>query len=69
MIFWIASYPKSGNTWLRLLISNYLGSNDSNLFNNLKYIKRFPDKKLFEGIVDIENLTFNCKIKSLEVEL
>ena len=23
MIFWIASYPKSGNTWLRALISTY----------------------------------------------
>ena len=23
MIFWIASYPKSGNTWLRALISSY----------------------------------------------
>ena len=59
MIFWIASYPKSGNTWLRLLISNYLGSNDSNLFNNLKYIKRFPDKIFFEGIIDKEDLKKN----------
>ena len=24
MILWLASYPKSGNTWLRALISNYL---------------------------------------------
>ena len=23
MIFWIASYPKSGNTWLRALLSAY----------------------------------------------
>ena len=23
MIFWIASYPKSGNTWLRALIASY----------------------------------------------
>jgi len=56
MIFWIASYPKSGNTWLRLLISNYLGSNDLNLFNNLKYIQRFPDKKFFKGIVHEDDL-------------
>ena len=56
MIFWIASYPKSGNTWIRLLISNYLGSNDLNLFNNLKYIQRFPDKKFFEGIIHEDDL-------------
>jgi len=56
MIIWIASYPKSGNTWLRLLISNYLWSNDSNLFNNLKYIQRFPDKKFFEGIIQQDEL-------------
>ncbi len=24
MIYWLASYPKSGNTWLRTLITNYL---------------------------------------------
>ena len=23
-VFWLASYPKSGNTWLRLLLTNYL---------------------------------------------
>jgi hypothetical protein len=23
-IFWLASYPKSGNTWLRILLTNYL---------------------------------------------
>ena len=52
MIFWIASYPKSGNTWLRLLIANYLWPNDSNPFENLKYIKGFPKRKNFEGIVE-----------------
>lgn len=33
MIFWLASYPKSGNTWLRLLLANWfadepIGIND-----------------------------------------
>jgi len=23
-IVWLASYPKSGNTWLRVLLANYL---------------------------------------------
>ena len=35
MIFWIASYPKSGNTWLRALISAYYYSKDGNYDENL----------------------------------
>ena len=27
MIVWVASYPKSGNTFLRILLSNYLYGN------------------------------------------
>jgi hypothetical protein len=23
-IYWLASYPKSGNTWMRILLTNYL---------------------------------------------
>ena len=32
MIFWIASYPKSGNTWVRALVSAYYYSSDG-IFN------------------------------------
>tara|TARA_B100000965_G_scaffold313503_1_gene273430 strand:+ start:70 stop:924 length:855 start_codon:yes stop_codon:yes gene_type:complete len=48
MIFWIASYPKSGNTWLRALISSYYYSNDG-LFkeNIIKNIGQFPEKRFF----------------------
>ena len=28
-IIWLASYPKSGSTWLRALLTNYLRDNDS----------------------------------------
>ena len=30
MIIWLASYPKSGNTWLRSFLVNYLNKNTSN---------------------------------------
>tara|TARA_B110000211_G_C13960614_1_gene500401 strand:+ start:119 stop:976 length:858 start_codon:yes stop_codon:yes gene_type:complete len=45
MIFWIASYPKSGNTWLRTLISAYYYSKDG-FYNQslLKNIRQFPEK-------------------------
>tara|TARA_B100001121_G_scaffold255591_1_gene233163 strand:- start:334 stop:1188 length:855 start_codon:yes stop_codon:yes gene_type:complete len=48
MIFWIASYPKSGNTWLRALISSYYYSDDGNFSEkNIKKIGQFPEKKYF----------------------
>ncbi|MDB9773032.1 sulfotransferase domain-containing protein [Candidatus Pelagibacter sp. Uisw_106] len=50
MIFWIASYPKSGNTWLRALISAYYYSKNG-VFNQniLKNIGQFPEKKYLAG--------------------
>ena len=38
MIFWIASYPKNGNTWLRSLLSAYYFTKDGN-FTNDKILK------------------------------
>ena len=35
MIIWVASYPKSGNTWLRALLSSYFYSHDGNYNENL----------------------------------
>tara|TARA_Y100000389_G_scaffold193889_1_gene223200 strand:+ start:876 stop:1727 length:852 start_codon:yes stop_codon:yes gene_type:complete len=50
MIFWIASYPKSGNTWLRILLASYYYTKDG-IFDNsvLKYIEQFPQKKFFDN--------------------
>ncbi len=50
MICWIASYPKSGNTWLRALISSYYYSKDGFFSPKLlKNIGQFPEKIHFEG--------------------
>jgi len=50
MIFWIASYPKSGNTWLRALISSYFYSKDGFFKQEfLKRIEQFPEKKYFKN--------------------
>ena len=49
MFIWIASYPKSGNTLLRSMISAYFFSTDGYFnFELIKNIKQFPSKKLFE---------------------
>ena len=48
MIIWIASYPKSGNTWVRSLLSAYLYSDDGIFnFDLLNKIQQFPSKKYF----------------------
>ena len=70
MIFWIASYPKSGNTWLRALISAYYYSKDG-IFNQsiLKNIGQFPEKRHFVDFnYDSGNVTDTTKlwIKSQE---
>jgi len=70
MIFWIASYPKSGNTWLRALISAYYYSKDG-IFNQsiLNNIGQFPEKRHFVDFnYDSGNVTDTAKlwIKSQE---
>ena len=48
MIIWLASYPKSGNTWLRALLASYYYSNDGTFDQKLlKKIEQFPQKKNF----------------------
>ena len=42
MIIWIASYPKSGNTWIRALLCHYFFSKDEKFnFDLLKHIPNF----------------------------
>ena len=52
MIIWLTSYPKSGNTWVRAFLGNYLSSNLENPIDNIGKIKSFPKKKHFENIVE-----------------
>jgi len=54
MIFWIASYPKSGNTWLRALISAYYHTQDG-VFNQniLNSIGQFPEKNILQVLIII----------------
>ena len=53
MIIWLASYPKSGNTWVRSIISTLLYSNDGNFnFELIKKVSQFPEKKYFKEFID-----------------
>jgi len=57
MIVWLASYPKSGNTFVRSLLSSYIFSKDGNFnFELLNNIEQFPDNSLFRQLgVNTEN--------------
>ena len=59
MICWLASYPKSGNTYLRALLASYFFTQDGNFdFEILKNIKYFPHANLFKSYninIDDEN--------------
>jgi hypothetical protein len=48
MIIWLASYPKSGNTFIRCFLSSYFFSKDGNFsFELLNKIKQYPNNSLF----------------------
>ena len=53
MIFWIASYPKSGNTWVRAILTSILHSEDGNFnFKYLEKIKQFPMQEHFMNLTN-----------------
>ena len=63
MIIWIASYPKSGNTWMRALLSTYLYyKGDKFDLKNLAKIPNFIADKYFEPIVNLELIKNSLKI-------
>ena len=71
MILWLASYPKSGNTYLRALLVAYFFTKEGNFdFDKLKFTKFFPHINLFKNLgIDItdENEVLKNYIKAQEV--
>ena len=56
MIIWITSYPKSGNTWVRALLSAYLYSKDGLFnFNLLNNIPQFPNDYYLKSFLKNSN--------------
>jgi len=57
MICWIASYPKSGNTWIRALISTYLYSENGEFnFSLLEKVPKFIQDKYFSPLIKLYEL-------------
>ena len=73
MIIWLASYPKSGNTWVRVFLNSlfYTENNEVDI-NNLS-IGQFPNRKHFEDISknmdDINEFSKNCINAQLRLNL
>jgi len=62
MIIWLASYPKSGNTLVRAILTSLIYSEDGNFnVNLLKKIDQYPQNHHFEGLInkfnDIDELS------------
>ena len=72
MIIWIASYPKSGNTWLRSLLASYYYSKNGEFdFKLLERIKQFPKVEDFINDPDayptLESTSKNWISKQMEI--
>ena len=58
MIIWLASYPKSGNTWVRSFLTNYFSGSSEFNFNQLDKIERFPTPELMDQLkINFHNLS------------
>ena len=65
MIIWLASYPKSGNTWIRTIVNEilYINNYTHNVFNNTsKNISQFPS---FEDFEDNLDFTFDSSLNTI----
>ena len=70
MIIWLASYPKSGNTWVRSFLSAYYYSDDGKFnFKLLNNIKQFPSRDFFNRkILNVEDASDNWLIAQSRIK-
>jgi len=66
MIIWLASYPKSGNTWLRSILIKLLFNeknitNSNNILKDIHKISSYPQLKYFEELGNFSKQDFNNK--------
>ena len=65
MIIWLASYPKSGNTWLRSFIASLLFNKSDNLsLKSLSNIPQFPLRSHFNNFVNNHDIDDLNKVSS-----
>ena len=58
-IFWIASYPRSGNTWMRAILSSLFFTKDGRFnLNLLDYITNFDNPDKYEFVRSLNSIDF-----------
>jgi len=64
-IVWLASYPKSGNTWVRIFLSNYLSNSNNPVdINSLEKSPIFSNRVTFDEYSPI----FSSDLKPEEID-
>ena len=73
MIIWLASYPKSGNTWVRLFLNSLFKSKDSKVDINNIQIRQFPLRYDFDDLkINVDNIqefVSNCILCQNKINL
>ena len=65
MIIWLASYPKSGNTWVRSFLNSLLFTSDGDAnLETIKNIYQFPVRSQFSNLIHDQDKIDNLKILS-----
>ena len=69
-IFWVSSYPRSGNTWLRLILCGLFFTKDGNLVNLdiLQNIPKLDSLNNFEFIKEISVNDYNLIFENILFE-
>ena len=72
MIIWLASYPKSGNTWIRAFLAAYYHSRDGIFdFKLLEKIDQYPKAKYFDKKIEKPgdiNLYWNSSQEKISIK-
>jgi hypothetical protein len=64
-IIWLASYPKSGNTWFRAFLTALLGDGDLNI-NEMKTDGIFSSRAIFDNCTDMDSTElYDKEVKNL----
>ena len=65
MIIWLASYPKSGNTWVRSFLNSLLFTKDGNAdLQTINNIYQFPVRSQFVNLIHDQDKIDNLKLLS-----
>src|ERR1700742_3075872 len=68
-IVWLASYPKSGNTWFRTFLTALLNDGDLDI-NHIKTDGIFSSKETFENATDLDPAyLYDSEAKDLQTEV